>query len=97
MDAGRRGWPRREQFHGARERQVRVRRAKHRARRRLGALAENHRRRARRSQVRRIFGVDEEGQLTRPRLFDPGKTVDLDLAVTLQPALELRGNLPEFH
>ena len=97
MNAGRRRRPRREQLHGARERQVRVRRAKHRARRRLGALAENHRRRARRAQVRGVFGVDEEGQLARPRLLDAGETVDLDLAVTLEPAPELRGNLPEFH
>ena len=97
MDAGGRGRPRREQFHGARERQVRIRRAQHRARRRLGALAENHRRRARRAQVRGIFGVDEEGQLARLRLLDAGDAVDLDLAVTLEPALELRGNLPEFH
>ena len=47
--------------------------------------------------MRGVLGIDEEGQLAGLRLLDAGEAVDLDLAVTLEAALEPRRDVPQFH
>ena len=79
---------RREEFHGPREGEVRIRRCAASRTARLGALADDDRRRRVARRCARVLGIDEERQIAGPALLDAGHAVDLDLAVALEAAPE---------
>ncbi len=92
---------RREDADGAGERQVRIRRAQHRATRRLrGAgriVAQQHGGGARRRQRRQVLGIGDEGEIARARILDAGDAHDLDLAVAFEAAGEPFSKVPQLH
>ena len=97
MHAGCRTPRRREQADGARERQIRIPGAQHRARRRRRIVLEDHGRGTRRAQDLLVFGVGEERDVARFGGLNARDAADLDVAVTLQPAVEPLGEFAQFH
>src|SRR4051812_43716821 len=85
-----------EELERARERQVRMLGAEHRARRALGALAEDHGGRPGRAQEGRVFPVGEEGEVAGAGVLDPGNAMNLGVAVSVDAALEARSNVPQL-
>ena len=52
------------------------------------ALADDHRRRLRLAQLRRVLRIGEEREIAGARLLDAGDARDVDVAVAFEPALE---------
>ena len=52
--------------------------------------------RSRRSQCARVLWIGEEGEIAGTRVFNAGDTMDLDLAVPLETALQSPGNVPQL-
>ncbi len=73
-----------EKSNGSRKGQVRILRAQHRARCRLGILGQDHRRRPRRSQRAGILRVGEEREIARLCFLDTGDALDDEIAIAFE-------------
>src|SRR5688572_24536676 len=88
---------RRKQADGTRERQVWILDAQHRARRRWCIVLEDHGRGTCRAQDLLVFGIGEERDVPRFGGLNTCDPADLDVAVTLQPAVEPLCEFAQFH
>jgi len=79
------------------EREIRVLRAKHRARARRHSVGRDDGAGARAFQRRGIFRVGKKGDVTRNCLVKAGHATDFDAAVSLEAARQLFRKLGEFH
>ncbi len=96
-DPWRRAPGRREQRDRFGKRQIGLAGAQHGTRRVVDAVVGDDRRGARRRQLRRVFGVGEERDFARLRVFDPGDARHLDIAVAFETAPEALGKFGQRH
>ena len=93
VNAGSRTPRGREQSDGAREREIRIGRPQHRARRRRRVVFEQDGRGARLRHRRFVLRIGEEGEIAGLSVLDARDTDDLHLAVALEAAGEPFGEL----
>jgi hypothetical protein len=79
------------------EREIRVLRAKHRARARRHSVGGDDGAGARSFQRRGIFRVGKKGDVTRDGLLEAGHATDFDAAVSLEAARQLFRKHVQFH
>ena len=60
------------------------------------ARAEDHRRRSRRRQLRKVACVGDEGQIPRLRVLHAGDTDDFHVAVAVETAVQTSGDFAQF-
>ena len=93
MHSGRRTRLRRKQTDGAGERQIRVRRPQRRGMRHSRTVAQDHGRRPGHRQQLFVFRVREKCDVAGSGVLQSGNAEDIDVAVTFEPALEVRGKV----
>ena len=84
---------RREHTDGAREGEIGVRRPQACHVRQRWTVAQDDGRRPRRRQQLFVLGIREKRDVARAGVPQPGNADNLDVAVALEPALEVRGKL----